>query len=150
MKARSHQRGLAIVEFALTAPFLTMLLLATAELSRAFIQYATLAHSVRDGVVHLSRRALPDTTGVVRVTSAVVTETRNVVMFGNTAGTGTLKLPGLAAGQITVSDAGAGNVRVQVNYSYQSLLGGSLPMMGYGSNLSTNFTLRVDNTMRAL
>jgi Flp pilus assembly protein TadG len=150
MNRRSRQRGLAIVEFAVTAPFLAMVMLAVVELSRAFIQYATLAHNARDGVVYLARRAIPDTTGVVQVTGAVITETRNVVVFGNVAGTGTSVLPGLVPGHVTVTDAGGGNVRVDVSYPYQSLVGGSLPLFGFGSDISTNFTLRVDNTMRAL
>jgi hypothetical protein len=125
-------------------------MLVVAELSWAFVQQAALAHSVRDGLVHLARRALPDTSGVVQVTAAVIAETRNVVIYGNVAGTGTRKLPGLAAGQITVTNAGSGNVRVQVAYPYQSLLGGSLPFFGYASSAATNFTLRVDSSMRAL
>ena len=150
MITRRRQRGLAMVEFAVSVPLLLMLLIAVAEISRAFVQYAQLAHSVRDAVRHLAGRALLGTTGVVNINATLNTQIRNLVVYGNTTGSGSAILPGLVVGQVTVSDAGGGNVRVVVNYPFQSLFGGTIPSFGFGSSTSTNFTLTVDNTMRAL
>jgi Flp pilus assembly protein TadG len=150
MSPRSRQSGLAIVEFALCVPVLLAIMLATAEIVRAFNQYSTLAHAVRQSARYLAGRALLGTTGVVTVSGQLATEARNLVVYGSTGGTGAARLPGLAVGQVSVTDAGAGNISVSVAYPYQSLLGGSISMFGLGSDISTSFNMTVTNTMRAL
>jgi hypothetical protein len=51
---------------------------------------------------------------------------------------------------VTVTPVGTDSVRVAVVYPYQSLLGGSISMFGFGPNISTSFNLTVTNTMRGL
>ena len=41
-------RGLAAVEFVVTAPFVLLLLFGGAEVGRAFVHYQTLSYAVRD------------------------------------------------------------------------------------------------------
>ena len=45
-----RQRGIATIEFAICAPILLLLMLATVEVGRMLIQYNTLNKAVRDDV----------------------------------------------------------------------------------------------------
>jgi Flp pilus assembly protein TadG len=150
MSSRQRQRGLAATEFALVLPVLLLLMLATVEVGRAFVQFATLSHAVRNSVRHVAERALLGTTGVVALTSVLQTEARNLVVYGNTAGSGAPVVPGLTTGQVNVLNAGGGSVAVQVVYPYQSLVAGALPDFGFAGTLSTAFTFNITTTMRAL
>jgi Flp pilus assembly protein TadG len=150
MNPLRRQQGLATVEFAISVPVLLLLLVAAGELSRVFIQYTTLSHAVRNAVRHVAGRAIPDTTGIVNLTAPVIAEARNLVVFGSPVASGTPVLPGLATGQVAVTDVGGGDVRVQVNYPYQALFGARLPTFGVGTAPGLAFTLTVTNTMRAL
>lgn len=144
-----EQRGVATIEFVICTPVLFLLMLATAELGRAMIQYNTLQKSVRDGaryVVGASRSSLR----IVNITPAMRTATRNLVATGNTGGTGTPLLPGLTANNVTVIDAGNGFISVSANYTYTPMIGPTLPTFGFGApiNLSASFPATV--VMRAL
>lgn len=150
MSRHRHQRGLAVVEFALTLPFLLFLMLVTVEVGRAFVQYSTLSNAVRNSVRHVAEYAMRGTTGVVTLSSALQTEAQNLVVYGNAGGSGAPLVPGLVRGQVTVTNAGGGNVAVRVLHPYQSLLGGAIPAFGFGADVVTAFTLDVSTTMRAL
>lgn len=143
-------RGLATIEFAICAPVLLLLMLATAELGRVLYQYNTLAKSVRDGVRYAVVNAAVGTTRVVNITDQVRDETRNLVVTGNTAGTGTPLLPGLTVGNVTVNDAGNGFVSVAATYNYQPMLGASLPTFGFGAPINMTISLPATVVMRAL
>ncbi len=85
------------------------------------------------------------------ITPEVEADARNLVVYGNTAGTGTPKLPSLSTGQISVSDAGGGLVQVQADYAYQPLTGSFLETFGLGSgDTSLAVTLTAAASMRAL
>lgn len=72
------QTGVALVEFALVLPFLLVLIAVTTEVGRAVYRYNTTAKTVRDAVRYLS----------VQPPGTHITETRNLIVYGNTAGTG--------------------------------------------------------------
>jgi len=90
MKYRRSQRGVAVVELALVIPMLVLLMLIVTELGRAVMQYNTLAKSVRDGARYLTMQ-LPGTK---------LTEARNLVVYGNTAGTGSPLVAGLTGAHV--------------------------------------------------
>jgi Flp pilus assembly protein TadG len=77
---KTHQQGVALVEFALVLPLLLVLSLLTAELGRAVYRYNTTAKAVRDAVRYLS----------VQTPGTHVAEARNLIVYGNVAGTGPL------------------------------------------------------------
>ena len=83
---KKGQKGVAIVEFALILPFLLLLTFITTEFGRAIWEYNTLAKSVRDGSRYLSTQP-PGTK---------ITEARNLMVYGNLAGTGTPLALGLS------------------------------------------------------
>jgi len=151
LRGSRWSRGLAAVEFVITAPFILLLLFAGAEVGRAFIQYATLSYSIRDCARFMSEHAINGTTGVVSLTGTYATQARNLAVYGNIAGTGNARLPNYQTGQLTVIDAGAGNVRVTATYPYQPMLGASLPTFGFGSgSIPLTFNMQIAITMRAI
>ena len=75
---RHGQRGVALVELALIMPLLLLLTLVTTEFGRAMYEYHVLVKSVRDASRYLS----------VQPPNTHVTEARNLMVYGNTAGSG--------------------------------------------------------------
>ena len=114
-------------------------------------QYDTLNKAVRDGARYLAANALAagGTTGVVTITPALTTATKNLVMKGNTAGSGNAVLPNLSAGNITVTNLGNGYVSVSAAYAYVPMLGANFPTFGHGS-VNTAVTLNATTVMRPL
>ena len=146
----SRSKGVAIVEFIIVLPICLILIMATAEFGRAFMQYNTLTKSVRDGVRYVAANALVGSTGVVSINGTVQAQAQNLVVYGNTAGTGSALLPGLTTGAVTVAGAGGGNVSVSVTYPYGSIFV-FVPGYFYGGNTATSgYSLQAAITMRAL
>jgi Flp pilus assembly protein TadG len=75
-----HESGVALVEFALVLPLLLVLSLVTAELGRGVYRYNCAAKAVRDAVRYLS----------VQTPGTNVAGARNLIVYGNVAGTGPL------------------------------------------------------------
>lgn len=84
------QEGTALIEFALILPLLIILVFLTTEFGRAYYQYNTIAKSVRQAARYLSMRS----------PNVDVDKARNIVVYGNTAGTGTPLVPGLSLSNV--------------------------------------------------
>lgn len=147
---RRMSHGLATVEFALCAPLLLFLMLSTAEVGRVLFQYNTLVKAVRDGARYAVINASVGTTRVVNITPQTETAASNLVVTGNTAGTGAAILPGLTAANVQVLNAGNGFVRVTATYTYQPILGATLPTFGLGNPINLTMSLPATVVMRAL
>lgn len=93
------ERGAELVEFALVLPLLLLLCLGVIEFGRAYYTYNLLTKAVRDGA-RFAASSQVSSTGVL--TNAALTSTKNVVVFGNTAGTGTRKIGDLQTNQVFV------------------------------------------------
>lgn len=145
----THQRGLALVETAITLPFLLFVMLAATEFTNAFIQHMSLTKAVRDGARWAAEEAIGGS-DVVDLTAALQLEARNLVVYGNRSGAGTPTVYGLTVSDVTVTDVGGGNIEVSVNYPYNSIFGSVLPSFGYGSSISLLFNMSATVTMRAL
>ena len=76
---KKGQKGVAIIEFALILPFLLLLTFITTEFGRAIWEYNTLTKSVRDASRYLATQPVGEK----------ITEARNLMVYGNLAGTGT-------------------------------------------------------------
>jgi Flp pilus assembly protein TadG len=87
---RHRQQGVALVEFAFVLPLLLIVTLLCAELGRAVYRYNSTAKSVRDAVRYLS----------VQTPGTHATEARNLILYGNVAGTGDLLDPALTAANV--------------------------------------------------
>jgi Flp pilus assembly protein TadG len=144
------QRGLAAVEFVVCAPLVLLLLLACAEIGRAFVQFATLSYTIRDAVRFVTTNSINGTTGVVLISNTTITRAKNLAVYGNIGGTGTPRLPNYQVGHVAVENAGGSNIRVTATYPYQPMIGPVLPSFGQGGATSFNFNMVVAATMRAI
>ncbi|MFO7593369.1 MAG: pilus assembly protein [Pseudomonadota bacterium] len=143
------QRGVAAIEFLVVAPLLMLVVLAVSELGWAFHQYHTMTRAARDGARHLSSNALLGSVGVIYLEGSLVQETGNLVVYGNTAGSGEPLLPGWSTAEITVASPDSNHISVSASYSYTPLVG-LIPAF-YGSEaMNLSFQMQSTVQMRAL
>lgn len=147
---RRRQSGAVLAEMALVTPILVFMMLATAEVSRAFIDHNTLTKAVRNGARYVSSFAFQGTTGTVNIGPVLRAEVQNLVVYGKLAGGGTPVLPGLTTANVTVTDIGANNIEVTATHNISGLLGPVLRSFVGGSDINMVFTLEATVTMRAL
>lgn len=150
LKPQNRLSGAALVETVVVTPILLFLILATAEVTNAFVDHNTLSKSVRSAARYLASNSVLGTTGIVVVTAKASTEARNLAVYGNTAGTGVPVLTGFTVGDVQISDLGNNNVQVSATYPYTGLLGGTLPSFGLGGSVDLTMNLEATVTMRAL
>ena len=131
------ESGLQLVELTIVIPIFLMLFAATAEFGRYFYEYTTLAKAARAGARYLSCTQML-TDGSQDVTA------RKIIVYGNTAGTGSPILPGLDVNKnITITREGPlpfipERVRVEiVDYKHQ-------PIFDLGALLGQDFSMNVD------
>lgn len=148
--ALARMRGVVMVETAIVLPVLLVLLLGTAELGRIFYSYNTVNKIAREGARYLSGGAFTGGVPVVDLTAQRIAATRNFVVYGNAAGSGTPVLSNLRVSDVTVSSVGGNFVTVDVNYPQVPMFGPLLPMFGFGNDLDVSFPLRAAVTMRAI
>jgi Flp pilus assembly protein TadG len=139
---RADERGTQLVELALVLPLLLMLLGATAEFGRFMYTYTTLAKATRAGARYIVSQ--PPGTGA--------TQAKNLVVYGNTAGTGSPVVTGLDATKVTVTPTLAANgttdtVTVRItSYTYQPIFDlGKLinkPALSLAVNVGPSSTMR--------
>ena len=143
---RRDEQGVQLLELAIVLPIMLLLFAGLAEFGRYFYEYSTLAKSARLGARYLASKS---------VTSAKVdwkSNAKNIVVFGNTAGTGEPILPRLKVENVDVQYLGGttgipDTVKVTiVNYQHESLfdLGGFLK----NPDLSLNVDVKPSVTMR--
>lgn len=88
-----NERGVQLVELAIVLPLFMILFAATAEFGRYFYEYTTLSKAARLGARYLVTE---------KVDCAHANTARNLVVFGNTGGTGSPILPGLETTHVSV------------------------------------------------
>jgi len=151
MRVPRRCRGVAAVEFVITAPLLIFLMLAAAEVGRAFVHYDRLSYSIRSSARFVSENAIEGTTGVVSLSGSMIAEARCLAVHGNVACSGDRVLPNFQTRHVTVASAGNDNIRVTASYPYQSMLGAVLPTFGLGGgSIPLAFNMRIVVTMRAI
>jgi Flp pilus assembly protein TadG len=149
-KPTGRQRGAVLVEMALVTPILLFVMLATAEVTRAFVDHNTLTKAVRNGARYVAANAYQGTTGTVSVSAGLAAATSNLVVYGNIAGAGTPVLVGLTAADVTVTYIGANNVQVTASHPISGMLGPVLSSFGAGPDVNLVHNLQATVTMRAL
>ena len=146
---RQAARGIAIVEFTVMLPVLLLLLLGTAELGRALYEYNTLTKAVRDGARYLAENAEAGSTGVIDITPATATTTRNLVVYGAPATGARSLLRGFGTADVSVTEVDANHVRVAASYAYAPLFL-AIPTFGNGGDIAVPVTFQAACTMRVL
>ena len=153
-KSRQRQQGLAMVEFTLVLPVLLLLMLAFGEFGRMLYQYNVLLQASRDADRFVAGQAWNSTLGMVSLSSTLLTQTKNVAVYGVPANTGTAVVSGLTTGNVVVAAVGTDHVRVTITYTFCPVIGGgnctgSLP--GFvGNSIALSIPLVATTVMRAL
>lgn len=140
MKRRSiskrSESGIATVEFAITAAFFLMMIVAVVSGAHLFFTHNALVESTRRGARYAALLAKPGS-GACANDSTTVDPVKNMVLYGTpTAGTKTL-VSNLEASNVTVcysADYGVGQGTVSVkieDYSYTFALGAVFNMPAY-------------------
>src|SRR6185295_7256706 len=91
----SDERGVQLLETAIVIPILLVLFGAVAEFGRYFYEYTTVAKAARVGARYLASKSVAsgkDYKG----------DAKNLVVFGNIAGTGSPVLEGLSADNVDI------------------------------------------------
>jgi Flp pilus assembly protein TadG len=96
---RRDERGVQLIETAIVVPIMLVLFAAVAEFGNYFYEYTTLAKASRVGARYLASKSVNSS-----IDYAVIA--RNIVVYGNEAGTGTAILNGLSAENVIVTYAG--------------------------------------------
>jgi len=135
-KAASHykQQGVSMVEFAIVAPVLIILILGITEFGHALYQHNTITKAVTVGTRYLARtyNGLDvSCSPVAGVWATAETEASNLIVFGNISGTGTSKIAGLTVSDVTISSPASVSsgavtgcvVTVAVNAAYDPIFG---------------------------
>ncbi len=143
------QRGIAALEFVVSAPLLILLVFAVTELAWAFHQYHTMTRATRDGARYMAANATVGSVGMIYLDATRVQETGNLIVYGNVNGAGAPLLPGWASGDIAVTSPDAIHVRVSATYDYMPLVG-TLPTFYGGEPLNLQFAMQSTVEMRAL
>jgi Flp pilus assembly protein TadG len=143
---RKDERGVQLVEAAIVLPIFLLLFGATAEFGRFFYEYTTLAKACRAGARYLA---------TAQVLSSEDTNAKNIVVYGNSSGTGSPILPGLdPATQIVITRQGGvpplpETVTVSVaGYKHQPIF--DLGLLTGTAGLSLNVDVKPSVTMRYL
>jgi Flp pilus assembly protein TadG len=145
-----NERGVQLVELALVLPIFLMLFAAVAEFGRFYYEYSTLAKGARAGARYL---ATARTNGLDDLAA------KNLVVYGNTAGTGSPILSGLSATNVTITRLDSAGVpqtggtpmtvSVQItNYKHSPIF--NLGKLTNNTSLSLAIDLKPIVTMRYL
>jgi Flp pilus assembly protein TadG len=145
---RRDDRGVSLIETAIVVPIMLVLFAAVAEFGSYFYEYTTLAKASRLGARYLASKSV---TSEVANYQAIA---KNIVVYGNAAGTGDPILEGLTTDNVTVTYEGgpAGvphTVTVSItNFQYDPVfdLGGLLN----NDELSLAIDVKPSVTMRYL
>jgi Flp pilus assembly protein TadG len=145
---KRDDRGLQLVELAIAVPVLVLLFAAAAEFGRYFQEYTTLAKGSRVAARYLATAC---------TNGADDPAAKNLVVFGNAAGTGSPIVNGLTVSNVEIQRSNAaGNptaglpvtVTVKiVNFNHTPLFNLGQLM---GNSLSMNIAVKPSVTMRFL
>ncbi len=145
---KRDDRGLQLVELAITVPIMVLLFAAAAEFGRYFQEYTTLAKGSRVAARYMATACLNGADDLA---------VKNLVVYGNTAGTGSPIVNGLATTNVAIerrTEAGAittgfpGTVTIKIiNFNHTPLFNLGQLM---GNSLSMNIALKPSVTMHYL
>ena len=142
------ERGVQLIELALVIPTFVLLFAVTAEFGRYFYEYSTLAKASRIGARYMAGACLKPSEEA---------NAKNLVVYGNVAGTGSPVIAGLTPSKITITRQVGGvptagfpeTITVGVtSYQFQPLF--DLGALTKNSALSLNIDVKPSVTMHYL
>lgn len=96
---RRDERGVQLLEIAIVIPILMLMFAGVAEFGRYFYEYTTLAKASRVGARYLISKSVASATNYETIA-------KNIVVYGNAAGSGSPILSGLTTSNVTVTYQG--------------------------------------------
>ncbi len=144
-RSLKDESGIQLVELAIVVPIFLLLFAAIGEFGRYFYEYTTLAKASRAGARYLATAA---------VNSTEDTKAKNIVVFGNSTGTGSPLMPGLTTANVVITRQGGvptvpQTVKVQIsNFQHQPIF--DLGALTKIPSLSMNIDVKPSVTMRYL
>lgn len=141
LRFRRDERGVQLAELAIVIPIMLMMFAGVAEFGRYFYEYSTGAKAARLGARFICSKSLDS------ATTNWEAKAKNLVVYGNTDGTGSPILSGLSTNNVDIKYEGGtylnGNgvpekVTVSiVNYKHQ-------PIFDLGKLTKSSFSLAID------
>jgi hypothetical protein len=101
LSACSRQKGLAMVEFTILLPLLLMFFVAVAEFGILFFTHTTLTKTVENGARFLANNSIDQVNRTV-IDAGSETIVKNLVVYGNAAGTGSVLIDGMTTADVSV------------------------------------------------
>jgi Flp pilus assembly protein TadG len=144
---RRDDRGVQLIELAIVLPIMLLLFAAVAEFGRYFYEYTTVAKGARAGARYLAAKCATGSTTNWQANG------KNIVVYGNVAGTGSPILTGLDPVNVDVQYQGNPGVPDTVtvsliNYPHQSVF--DLGRLLNNPSLSLNIDIKPSVKMRYL
>jgi Flp pilus assembly protein TadG len=139
------ERGTQLIELAVVLPIFLFVFGAAAEYGRYFYEYTTLDKAARAGSRYLTTKS---------VSGAEDAKAKNIVVYGNSAGTGKPVVNGLTTAHVVITRQGGAasvpqTVTVQIlGYKYQPVF--DLGKLINVNSLSLNIDVKPSVTMRYL
>src|SRR5688572_10095052 len=97
---RRDEQGVQLLELAIVLPIMLLLFAAVAEFGRYFYEYTTAAKGARIGARYLASKSVTSSSTDWKANA------KNMVVFGNAAGTGSPILTGLSVDNVDVQYLG--------------------------------------------
>jgi hypothetical protein len=132
MGRQKNNRGVSTIEMSLVLILLLLMVFGITEVGRAFYQYNTLAKAIRDGARYIIKQS--DLSGQSG-------NAKNLVVYGNTAGSGSPLLKNLTPGNVEIVYMGIvpANITVRINgFQFDSMFPDIFP---FQVNLSPTITM---------
>lgn len=142
---RRDEQGIQLLELALVLPIMLLLFGAVAEFGRYFYEYTTVAKGARAGARYLASKSVTSTATDWRGNA------KNIVVYGNAAGTGTPILSGLTPANVDVQYVGGTSgvpdmVKISIiDYKHSSVF--DLGKLLNNPSLSLNIDVKPSVTM---
>lgn len=130
-------RGMQLVELAIALPVLILLFAAVAEFGRYFQAYTTLAKGTRVSARYLA---------TARTTGCDDLDAKNLVVYGNMAGTGSPIVNGLTVNNVTITrlNAAGGTNGFPSTVTIQVTNFKHTPIFDLGKLMSSSLSLNID------
>ncbi len=135
---RRDERGLQLVELAIALPVMVVLFAAVAEFGRYFQTYSTLAKGSRVAARYLATAS---------ANGADDPAAKNLVVYGNTAGTGNAIVNGLTVNNVSITrrnEAGGVTTGFPSTVTIQIVNFKHSPVFDLGKLMNTSLSLNID------